>query len=409
MLRRISVTELRVGMYVVDTGLSWIEHPNLYSVEGEIFSEAERVAICQEGYKDVFVETCHGRYKFSDVDVAYRKEFEKEISAIATTEDIRITSVDDEMEQALRIHGDAMAYAHRLHHCVRSRNCIDLEGAKRLVRDLVLSVMRNRDALLTLVNVLSEERYTYSHCINVAVLATSFGNFLDLPSSMLEELGTAALFHDIGKIVVPRSILNKPGKLTEAEFEIIKRHPRESFHMLNRRPGISSNVANGVLQHHEKYNGSGYPNRLSGESISLIGRIISIADVYDALTSERVYKRSILPHKALSIIYSMRETDYHPGMAERFIKCVGIYPPGSMVLVSNGHIGFVCASRSDSPLTPMVKVVFDAHMLPLESYTVDLAEAKELSIVSCLDPADYNLDPRMYLVELEDVLQNYAV
>ncbi len=404
MLRRISVNELRVGMYVVDTGLSWLEHPYLYSVEGEIATESERMSICHEGYKVAFVETCNGRYRFSDIDhIQFQQEFEKEIERIVTPEDIRITSFDEEMEHARRIHADAVAFAHHFHHCVHGKKTIDIEGSKRLLRDLVLSVIRNRDALIALIKTLAEEEYTYRHSVNVVVLATAFGSFLDMPSFMLEELGMAALFHDIGKISVPRAILNKPGKLTEEEFEIIKEHPLESFRMLKELPGMSENITRGVLQHHEKYNGGGYPYALAGDDISLFARIISLADVYDALTSERVYKKSILPHKALCLIYNMRDVDYHPGMSERFIKCIGIYPPGSMVLLSNGDMGLVCGTHADMPLSPRVKVILNDQMMFVAPSIVDLALENDLTILSCLDPADYKIDPHAYLVETDTI------
>ncbi|MFW5792208.1 MAG: HD-GYP domain-containing protein [Desulfohalobiaceae bacterium] len=226
------------------------------------------------------------------------------------------------MAQAL--YRDSVSFAREFIKSIQAGEDFDYDQSSTLVEEMISSLSRNADALISLSKLRQYDEYTYTHSINVAVFSMAYARYLDRPQDYIHALGMAALFHDLGKYLVPGEILNKPGKLSEQEFRVMKRHPLESFQLL-REKDVSEEILRGVVEHHERFNGNGYPQGLKGEQQHPFARIIAVADVYDALTSERIYKKAMLPGKALSLMYGLREKDFHPGMVERFIKCLGIY------------------------------------------------------------------------------------
>ena len=185
------------------------------------------------------------------------------------------------------------------------------------------------------------DNYTYAHCVNVAVISIILGISLNLSKKNLTYLCIGALIHDIGKSFIPKEILQKPGKLTHEEFEIIKNHPRYGYDFLRKSFNLSSHIKLIVLQHHERFDGLGYPNGIIGNKISYLARIVSIADVYDALTSDRPYKRAMCPSDALEYLMSNAGTLFDHDIINVFCKIIIPFPQGTIVSLSNGDIGVV--------------------------------------------------------------------
>ncbi|WP_460033172.1 HD-GYP domain-containing protein [Megalodesulfovibrio paquesii] len=399
------VWELKAGMFVADTGLSWLEHPHLYDKEGLIVSAEQVDALVKEGYVDVFVDPARSTYVFEIDDLSDEKSMADDVRTLPESKDegaaevqARHEAMQAEMATAKKLYVDAIKNVRSYLDAAREGTLPELGASEALVEQVIESLLRSDDALVSLTKLKSFDEYTYTHSLNVSVLSVSFGKALRLPKHQLQLLGLAGLFHDLGKQRIPPEVLNKPGKLTSEEFEVIKSHP-ERGHALCLAAGLKEPaVLRGILEHHEKYNGSGYPARLQGSGVHLFGRIITVADVYDALTSRRVYKNGMLPNKALSIMYNMRGEDFFPGMVERFIKSVGIYPVGSLVRLSDFSHGVVVSANPFSPLLPMVRVAFDERMRPRSQELVNLAEEKSSKGISarkiedCLDPRHYNLD-----------------
>jgi putative nucleotidyltransferase with HDIG domain len=249
-------------------------------------------------------------------------------------------------------------------------------------------VLRNPFALSILTQLRDHDTYTYRHSVNLAAMSMVFGHFLGLRRNQLEILGMAGLYHDIGKAQVPESILNKPGKLTPEEYALMRSHCAEGFEIVRRAPGIRPEVAECVRDHHERKNGTGYPDGKRGHELSIYSRIIGLTDVYDALTSERCYRRGFPPHQAMRTLYASRDADFFAADVERFIKCLGIYPVSSLVRLSDGRVGVVCEGNRQQPLRPKVKLVLSAELAPVEQLIVDLATPDgdaDLDIVDCLD------------------------
>ncbi|OOM74727.1 cyclic di-GMP phosphodiesterase response regulator RpfG [Clostridium puniceum] len=226
-----------------------------------------------------------------------------------------------------------------------------------IAEELLESVLSNKNVLLSLVDIKSMDNYTYSHCVNVAVISIVLGISLNLPKRDLTYLCIGALIHDIGKSFIPTEVLQKPDNLTLEEFEIIKKHPKRGYDFLGNFFNLSSHIKLIVLQHHERFDGLGYPNGLLGDEISYLTKIVTIADVYDALTSDRPYKRAMCPSDALEYLMSNSGTRFDYDMINVFCKIVIPFPQGTIVSLSNGDVGIVEETFPNFPLRPIVKIV----------------------------------------------------
>lgn len=232
-----------------------------------------------------------------------------------------------------------------------------LESISNIAEELLDNILGNENLLLSLVDIKSMDNYTYSHCVNVAVISLVIGISLKLPRSKLVYLCTGALLHDIGKIFIPKEILLKPGKLTDEEFDIIKTHPKLGYDFLYKFRDLSSHCKAIVLQHHERYDGNGYPNQMIGCDINCLARIVTVADVYDALTSDRPYKRAMCPSDALEFLMSNSGSLFDYEIVNMFCKVIVAYPNGTLVSLSTGDIAVVEETLPQFPLRPIVKIV----------------------------------------------------
>jgi HD-GYP domain-containing protein (c-di-GMP phosphodiesterase class II) len=398
-LKKISTRDLKPGMYVVDMGLSWLENPYLYSQVGVVGSEGDVLRIQREGFMEVFVDTRRSLGGDGTDGLSDEEAISAELARDLGDEDplAPTVSLAEEMPQARALYDDSVGFARKAMDVMRKDGFVDVQAAQPMVEGILTSVTRNANALLGLSKLRSVDEYTYTHCINVAVLAVVFGRHLGFGDITLSRVGLAGLFHDLGKARVPDTILNSPRRLTPDEFSIMKRHPELGWEQVRDNPMVYDEVLAGMLEHHEKYNGLGYPRGLKGEEISIIARILAVVDVYDALTSRRVYKAAMLPHKALGLMYGMRGQDFHPGFVERFIRCLGIYPVGSVVELNTGQRGVVSKANAREPLLPEVIVVRDPKGRPAQQRRLDLSGQTAVKVVACLDPRESGIDPGQVL------------
>ncbi len=231
-------------------------------------------------------------------------------------------------------------------------------GKLRLViEDMVDQIIRNRRMMVNIVDLRTFDDYTYSHSLNVAILSVVMGAALQLDTRSLRELAIAALIHDIGKVFINKTIVNKPQRLTVQEFQEMKMHSERGYQYLRRYNRLSTLIMRGVLEHHEKFNGDGYPNGLSGDHISIYSRIICVADVYDALTSDRPYRGALIPSEAFEYIMGGYNTQYDPDIVKVFIQKVAPYPVGTVVILSNGKTGIVVRNHEGFGLRPTVRII----------------------------------------------------
>ncbi|MBI5374449.1 MAG: HD-GYP domain-containing protein [Candidatus Schekmanbacteria bacterium] len=315
---------------------------------------------------------------------------------------------------------------------VRNGKAINIDKVQDLSNSLVENVLTHTDTMITLARVKKFDEYTFKHSINVAILTIALGKYLNYPKKELHVLGTGGILHDCGKMKIPNKILNKEGRLTEDEFEIMKNHPSYGAEMLEPYGTLDRKSILMVLQHHEKYSGGGYPTGLPGNRISTFGMMTTIADVYDALTSERVYKKALTPFKGLKMIYIGRGQHFHPNIVEHFILAMGLFPIGSIVRLKNQQMGIVISVNRRNLLYPRVLIIADDknNMLPepgianinppqriesnewtieeiFEESEVDkpseiFRKEEECMVEKVLEPSDHNIDIDYYINNLKE-------
>lgn len=232
-----------------------------------------------------------------------------------------------------------------------------LEGFYNMSSDIVTSVINKEHVMLNLVNIKRYDDYTYSHSVMVGLISTLIGTKLGLKQADLQCLATAGLMHDIGKTDVPLEIVNKPARLTDEEFEVMKKHPAYAVEKLRKNHTFNLIVLRGIECHHERFDGSGYPNGLCGENIPLYGRILALADVYDALTSKRSYRDSWTSHQTIEYMMSQANSHFDLNLLNLFLMVTAAYPVGSVVRLSNGYTGVVTANTPGMTLRPTVRVI----------------------------------------------------
>ena len=400
MLQKIDIKTLVPGMYVVDSGLSWLEHPYLYSQEGEVRSLGAVREIQAGGYTEVFIDTERGDYARTRIGTGLQQPSLVELLARGpAVREAPSVPLAKELETARVVYRDCLGIARQFLGDAKACREMDPAVPAALVDAVISSAVRNPDALLALCKLRSHDAYTFTHGVNVSVLSVAFGTSLGIGAQGLKELGLAGLFHDLGKTGVADVILNKPGRLTPGEFHQVKAHPGLGRELLEGR-GLPEAVLRGVAEHHEKWGGTGYPAGLAGEDVHAWARIIGVADVFDALTSRRAYKNAMLPTRALGVLYGMRERDYPPGLVECFIKFMGPYPVGSFVRLGSGEHAFVRVSNPGRPLLPELLLAFDAAMRPVPPRVLPAASgaAGDWAIAEALDPAAFGIDPMDYLL-----------
>jgi len=251
-----------------------------------------------------------------------------------------------------------------VHHVIgdmHSGNPIDSEQSQNVVDNMVSEMMANRGAMINLIDIRTFDDYTFSHSVNVCVLCVLIAIEMNLPEKVIREFGVGALLHDLGKVKIQDEILNKNGALTDEEFLEMKMHPTFSRELLLTDSKISEQSINIAHQHHEKVNGQGYPQGLVGEQIDIFARIAAIADVYDALTSDRIYRPKMEPYKAIKIILSGNGTHFDPKIVNVFVRHMSVYPVESIVRLSDGHIAIVIKANHNTSIAPQVRLISDAN------------------------------------------------
>lgn len=285
-------------------------------------------------------------------------------------------TMNEELSQASKIVNRSKDAITSMFHEARMGKAVNVENARSLVEEITFSVMRNPDALIGLARLKTKDDYTYMHSVAVCALMVSLARQLGMSDEQTREAGLAGLLHDVGKMAIPMDILNNPGRLTDEEFNVIKEHPAAGHRMLLEGGEVGEVALDVCLHHHEKMNGTGYPDQLPADAIGVFARMGAVCDVYDAVTSNRPYKRGWCPSESLR---KMAEWEGHfdKKIFQAFVKCIGIYPVGTLVRLKSGRLGVVIEQQiGKSLLLPKVRVFFsiksNAYIMP---QLVDLADS----------------------------------
>jgi len=394
MRKKISVNDVRIGMYIDEICGSWMDHP-FWKKSFLLESDKDLATLQNSSIREVWIDTRLGR----DVEAGSTATFEKDATKDVENELAQISAstpaqipLHEELDRARALLAEGKTAITSMFNEVRMGNAIKISEAEPLVDEISLSIARNPEAFLNLARLKNVDDYTYLHSVAVCGLMIALGKTLGMSGRDLKDVGIAGLMHDVGKALIPNEVLNKPGKLTDEEFEVMKGHPRKGWEVLNVAEGANAIALDVCLHHHERVDGKGYPERLSGDNLTLFARMGALCDVYDALTSNRCYKAGWEPAETIRKMAEWREGHFDEKVFQAFVKTIGIYPSGSLVRLKSGRLAIVLEQRSKSLLTPVVKVFFSTKSnAPIMPEMLDLSRSQE-TIVSAEDPTQWGFD-----------------
>jgi HD-GYP domain-containing protein (c-di-GMP phosphodiesterase class II) len=392
MLKTIAVNQVRIGMYIHELKGPWMDHP-FWRTKFILKDEMDLLKLKGSALKEVVIDNQRGLDVLPEpvAETLTAKELalleldrvaEEVVPGVKQIPEVKQVPLDAEHRKAAKIIQSSRREIMSMFKDLRMGKVIEAANVMPLVEEISASVSRNAHALISLVRLKTADDYTYMHSIAVSALMTNLARELKLSEAEVRQSGLAGLMHDMGKAEVPVQILNKPGSLTDNEFDVIRLHPQNGYDML-----VKANITDPVtldvcLHHHEKIDGSGYPGHLEGENISIYARMGAICDVYDALTSTRAYKPGWEPGIALKRMASW-SGHFDPKVLEAFVKSMGIYPIGTVVMLKSGRLAVVVRQTPDNLLMPVVKAFFSTKSLvhiPVEE--IDLSRQGADEIVS---------------------------
>ena len=376
MLKKIPVDQLRVGMHLQAFCGAWLDHP--FWRTKFVLEDPKDIALVQESnIKEVWIDVSKG------IDVECTDQ--SDVETLETAEEIppptpvaqEKSSFSDEVARASKIVAKGKEAVVSMFQEARMGKAIEAEAAAPLVEEISNSVMRNPGALISLARLKTADDYTFMHSVAVCALMIALARQLGLDEQQTREAGMAGLLHDLGKAMMPLEVLNKPGKLTNEEFALIKTHPEEGYKLLLDGKGVTETIKDVCLHHHEKVDGTGYPKGLNGDTMSLFAKMGAVCDVYDAITSNRPYKAGWDPAESIKRMAEWKG-HFDPTVFQAFVKSLGIYPIGSLVRLESGKLGVVIEQGEQSLLKPKVKVFFSTKSQAyLRPEIIDLARSPE--------------------------------
>ncbi|WP_434663073.1 HD-GYP domain-containing protein [Aeromonas sp. NJAU223] len=382
----IPVSQLQPGMYVIaitsQTGTMEIAQMGLVTDRKQIAS------LVQRGVTTVRVDLA--RSKLAGIDTLLAPE---PIPAVAPQPPGNSANGEGRTLKIRRLYQEARELQGKFIRQLKAGEPIDITPLAAVAEEMVDTMFSHGDAMLCLARIRAKDAYLMEHSMNVAILLANFGRHLELDRSVLKELTLGGLLHDVGKIMTPDALLNKPGKLTEEEFVIMRQHVVHSHDILMATAGITPTMLEVAANHHERLDGSGYPRHLKGSQLSLYTRMSGIVDVYDAVTADRVYKQGMSPTQAFRILLKGADHHFDRELVNRFIKCMGVYPVGTLVRLSNQRLAIVMQRNAQEPLKPVVKVIYHATQRHyLEVQWLDLARSGSQESIECtVDPKEFDI------------------
>ncbi len=399
MLKKIRVDEVQLGMHIKEFCGAWMDHP-FWRGQFVITDPKDLDKIRSSKVLEVMIDTDRGIDAPAASPVAAKPTVDEQAQAMeqavkydrpVRTPPTKVSS-DKEFARAAAICRQATGAVHSMFQEARMGRAMDTVVAKQVVDDITDSVTRNGGALLSLARLKTADDYTYMHSVAVCALMVALGRQMGLGDEETKAAGFAGLLHDVGKMAIPMDVLNKPGKLTDEEFAIVKRHPEEGLRLLN-ESGVTDAAAIDVcIHHHEKTNGTGYPYGLNDTQISRLAKMGAVCDVYDAITSNRPYKAGWDPAQSLKQMASWVNGHFDPKIFQAFVSSLGIYPTGSLVLLDNNRLAVVTDQSSESLLKPMVKVFYStrsAQRIPPEVVNLSAPNCR-VKILGREDPDKWN-------------------
>ena len=397
MLKKIKVNDVRLGMYIQEVCGSWMDHP-FWKHSFKLTDDNDLNTLKNCGVDEIWIDTSLGldvdsgvaAHSQSEAELKVENELKKIEQTPQKTE--ALVSLQIELIAAKKLHAKAKKAVVSIFKDVRMGNALKFDDAVSLVNEINQSIIRNPSALICLSRLKTADNYTYLHSVSVCVLMIALGRQLGMKDDMLKQAGIAGLLHDIGKVFIPDEVLNKPGKLTDEEFNIVKTHPVKGWEFLKNSGEVNDLILDVCRHHHERVDGMGYPDKLSGEALTLFARMGAVCDVYDAITSNRSYKKGWEPVESIRKMAEWNNGHFDEVVFHAFVKTVGIYPTGTLLKLKSGRLGVVTDQSKKSLVMPIVKVFFstrsNVHIL---QEIVDLSKSTD-SIASIENPLQWGFD-----------------
>lgn len=425
---RIPVNELVLGMHVVELDRPWLETDFL--IQGFIIQAQDEIESLRRQCVFVYIEGVEhtldatpeaGTRKQGLLNRLLDPNAKKQSvaqdgqppqhqapakpTAQTRTTYINKISAGQEMQAARNSYNAAKTVAKNIMADLRIGRMLDMNQARNTVDEVVDSLLRNDDALIWLTKLKNQDEYTAEHSLNVCILSAAFARHLGHSEEEIRKIGLAGLLHDIGKAKIPIEILNKPGPLDDDERAQVRQHPSLGRSLLMTSVTVEHSAIDVAYSHHERVDGTGYPRALQAYQIPYYAKLVAIVDTYDAITSNRTYDTGRASMAALEIIYNSRDSHFDADLTVEFIRCIGVYPPGSIVVLNNGEVGVVIESNQDSKLRPKIVLVKDRDKKWQEKRTIDLSrgdlneQGQAYAIAHEVPNKTYDIDIKLFLQE----------
>jgi HD-GYP domain-containing protein (c-di-GMP phosphodiesterase class II) len=367
----VAVDDLSVGMYVAKLDRPWTETPFLF--QGFLIREQQELHLLREHCQSVWVDA-------KQSTGASAQQLSQPADRATREAAIAKIKFDNCLQQAQPIWRAARETSLRILNAVKFGQKLDVATVKEVVKECVDHILESPSAMLWLARIKDSDEYTAEHCLRVGILSIALGRELGLMPLELEQIGICGMLHDVGKLKVPDEILNKPGRLTEDEFNVMKLHSIEGRKLLLANGQVPAAAVDVAYSHHERMDGGGYPRGLKASQIPYFAKIIAVVDAYDAINSDRVYSKGRSTMEALRILFDEVNTQFDEEVVLAFIRMVGIFPPGEIVELTNGEVAIITACSPDHKLKPRLLLVLDSDKQPCKPKIIDLIR----------NPADQN-------------------
>lgn len=389
-LEKIAINDVEMGMYVV----SVINPKTQLTVKSEGFVSSDKTLkkLKKSGVKFIFIDMDKSKHASKSIDVdVVETEIETEVEE---DHHERKVPLDAEMNKAVKLYNNAKDLQGKILTSITESKDIDIAEVSQTTDAIVDSIFRNQDALSCMSRIRMKDEYLVEHSLNVAVLISIFAKHMSYDKKIIEQLALGAFLHDIGKVLIPDNVLNKPGRLTSEEYDVMKGHVIKGLEVVKTMDGVPDIALSLIATHHERLDGKGYPFGLAAEDISIFDRMIAIVDSYDAMTADRVYKAGMHPIQAFKNLIKDSKESYDNGLVEKFIQSLGLYPVGTLVKLTSGKVGLISGLNKNKPLKPIVRVFYNTRLKQnIAVEDIDLAKPKyDDQIDSCVKPEDFNLN-----------------
>ncbi|MCL1908334.1 MAG: HD-GYP domain-containing protein [Holophagaceae bacterium] len=402
MIKKVKTADLKMGMYIHDLNVPWLEHGFVIS-HFLLQYEKQLEKIMRANILEVLIDTEKG------LDAAHAPTFEEaETALMGKMIDAVSEKTNETMAQELKINwaesrqiqSEALKTVSNILKDVRIGKQANVKKATPVVSSIADAILGNDGTLVSLCRIKTRDAYTFQHSVSVSALLITLCHSLGgYKKNELIEIGLGGLFHDVGKMKVPDEVLNKPGRLTDEEFTVMRTHVNEGLEYLWNEHSMSNSALKVTAEHHERYDGTGYPMGLSKGDISTVGQMASIVDVYDAITSIRIYHTALEPSVALKRIFEWSGRHFDESLVQNFIKAIGIYPVGSLVRLKSGKLAVVLRQGEENLLQPFVRIVYNAaggHRLPPQDLNLASANCQDY-IVGYELPESWGIDPIKFI------------